>query len=560
MNKRYIFIVIFICLIITCGVLFFFHKKNLDANVNSITYDEEKYDDDFNDYEELAVDLDKVDELYTVSKGGVYHFTGTLKGYVSINTSDKVKIILDNVLITNENGPCIYVDDAKMLYIELVGESTLTDGGEYTNFDDEVNGAIYSKDDLILFGSGTLNVNANYQDGIVSKDDLVIKSGTYIIKSADDGIRGKDSVTILDGTFQIDASGDGIKTSNETDTTKGNILIQGGNFTITSVNDAVEAKNSIQIDTGTFHLVTGGGAQVTSTSNNWGNWGGNSKSTDTASAKGLKANGSILIHDIILDASTSDDTIHSNSVIEINGGSYTISSGDDGIHADSTITINQGTIDIKQSYEGIEANVITINDGDISVVASDDGINIGGGNDSSAENRPGSNTYASTADSNLKLTINGGNVYVNATGDGLDSNGYISMTGGNVIVDGPTSDGDGALDYDGAFDLTGGTLIAAGSSGMMQNLTSSAQGAILIYFTNSQSAGTTVTIGNDITYTSSKQFSCILVSSPSLKVGDSYQVKINGEVYQEFTLTNTISTLGTGSRNGMGGNPRGGRR
>ena len=128
--------------------------------------------------------------------------------------------------------------------MELIGDNTLTDSSNYS-FQEGINATIYSKDDLIIFGDGTLNINANYNDAIASSDDLIIKSGTYKINAKDDGIRGKDSVIILDGNFEINTNGDGIKTTNEKDSDKGNILIKNGTFNITSNKDAIDSINSI---------------------------------------------------------------------------------------------------------------------------------------------------------------------------------------------------------------------------------------------------------------------------------------------------------------------------
>ena len=219
----------------------------------------------------------------------------------------------------------------------------------------------------------------------------------------------------------------------------------------------------------------------------------------------------------------------------------------------NSVLINNGVVNITSSYEGIEANNITINDGNIRLVSRDDGINVSGGNDSSGFGRGGRTTNDSTSSTN-KLTINGGNIYVNATGDGLDANGSIYLNGGTVYVDGPTDNGNGALDYDREFQINGGMIIAAGSSGMMQNATSANVGTVLVYFSSTQSGGTKVSVG-DIIYTPSKSFNCILVSSNKLEVGKTYEIKLNGELYTSVTLSNTVNSVGSGkSVNGMGRN------
>lgn len=193
-----------------------------------------------------------------------------------------------------------------------------------------------------------------------------------------------------------------------------------------------------------------------------------------------------------------------------------ISSGDDGIHADTNIAIHGGNIDITKSYEGIESNYIEINGGDISVVASDDGINVSGGNDSSSMNgRMGQNNFSSVEDSNRKLVINGGNIKVNATGDGLDSNGSMYINGGTVMVAGPTESGNGPLDYDSECVVTGGDIIIYGSTGMWQNPSSNSSQNTLT-FQNSGNSGDEIVLkdssGNEITsFKTEKAYSAIAI-------------------------------------------------
>lgn len=547
MKQKIIFIGFLTLLTLTFFILILNLKKDEDTTI-TLSYDESKYNETFENYDEININLDDINNIYKITKGGIYHFTGNLNGYISINTKDDVKIILDSVTITNDNGPCLYGIDSNSLYIELIGENILTDGANYQGSLTDVKGVIYSKDDVIIEGSGTLKIKANHEDGIVSTDTLVIKSGNYVIESVDDAIRGKDMVIILDGTFEISAQGDGIKSSNEKDKTLGNILILNGNFTITSTNDAVEAKNSLEIDDGVFAITTGGGAKIQST-NTMRGFGDRNNNKSSETSKGIKAENSIIIKNITLEANTYDDAIHCNGTVEIDGGNISITTSDDGIHADDLITILSGTIDIKQSYEGIEASIIKINGGKISIVASDDGINASDGSGSSEMMPGGMGTKESNTD--VMLVINGGEIYVNADGDGLDSNGSIYIHGGSITVDGPTNDGNGPLDYDATLEISGGTLIVAGSSGMMQNATSSTQGTVLIYFSETQSAGTTVKIGDKFTYTPNKNFSCILVSSLDLNIGETYTITLNDQEYETFTLTSTISSIGNSSRSGM---------
>lgn len=201
---------------------------------------------------------------------------------------------------------------------------------------------------------------------------------------------------------------------------------------------------------------------------------GNSNKSDSSS-KGIKADNTITIDSGDIVISSHDDGIHANADvtlengstglgnISISGGNLEIVSDDDGIHADYKLDITGGYIVIKESYEAIEGNIITFNGGVVEANASDDGIN------------------ATNKIEDAYIYFKSGTVYVNASGDGLDSNGYIVMTGGNVIAIGPTDGGNGVLDFDNTFKMTGGNLLLAGCSGMDQKptLASSVSGSVM---------------------------------------------------------------------------------
>ena len=349
MKKNIIIVSILLIIIGSITTILIINNNNTTSSKNSktktstdIVDNTDNYDYDFKDYETINVNLDDVNGIYEITKTAIYHFTGKLDGYIKVNSEENIKIIFDNVTITNNSGPALYVESVKNLYVEVVGDNTLTDGNSYSAFDDEVNATIYSKDDLIIFGEGTITINANYNDAITSKDDLIIKSGTYNIKSKDDGIKVKDSVTILNGTFDITVNGDGIKTTNDTDSNKGNIIINNGKFTINSKDgDAIDSINKIQIDNGDFNITT------------------NSTNLDS-STKAIKADNNIVINNITLKANTKDDTIHSNKEIILNSGNFDITSTDDGIHADGKIEINDGIYNITASASGSAAYSVIV--------------------------------------------------------------------------------------------------------------------------------------------------------------------------------------------------------
>ena len=498
-------VVVLICVIATV-VLNINHTNDSGTKVEgTISTDNGDLKINWDRYKTVDVELS---ETLTITESGTYHLAGSLDdGLIIVNAGDGVvRLILDNVNIKNSSGPAIACYSADDLVIELVGKNTLEDGASYSaDYDEDVKGAIYSKADLTFQGDGTLNITANYQDGIVSKDDLKFNSGTYNISANDDGIRGKDSVYIVAGDFTIDSAADAIKSTNETDADKGFVLIESGNF----------------------NIVTG--------------------------AKGIKAINSVLIYDGTFNIDSYDDAIHSNNYVGIIGGDIAIVSGDDGIHADKELIVDDGTIAVKKSYEGLEAQAITINGGDISIKSSDDGINAGGGADASATNRQGAGAFDS--DANCVITINDGNVYINASGDGVDSNGYIYFNGGTVIIDGPTNNGNGALDAGASISMSGGKVIAVGSSGMAETLgTESSVYSASIYFGSTQNAGTKIEIKSStdetiISHTSAKIFNHMSVGTEDFKSGETYTIYLNGTKYQDFTISSIVTTVGNSNTN-----------
>lgn len=527
------------------------------------------------------------DRSVTITAAGTYVLSGKLNdGQIIVNNQDKgtVRLVLNGVDINNSDSAAIYIQEAGkvILTLEEGTENSVSDGATYVYADDttdEPSAAIFSKADLTINGTGKLSVSANYNDGITSKDDLKIMNGTLEIQAADDGIVGKDLVAVQDGSISITAEGDGVKSTNDTETDKGFIAIAAGTFDIKAGNDGIQAETSLVIDGGTYTVVTGGGSvngEVKTGDQGAGmgmrgdrgqGTGGQAPGTsetstpatkpetmpetptqeasatstttttaesETASTKALKAGGDISINNGTFTIDSADDAIHSNSNVALTAGELHIQTGDDGIHADALVAISGGKIDITKSYEGIEGANIAISGGEANVVSSDDGVNVAGGNDeATVGGGPQEQDQFSDAAANV-LTISGGTLTVDATGDGLDSNGSIVMSGGTVIVNGPTNGGNGSLDYDGSFEQSGGTLIAAGSSGMAQAPSdTSTQHAVSMTFPQTQKAGTLVHLedseGNTIlTFAPSKDYQSLVISSPDLKDGGSYTLYSGG--------------------------------
>lgn len=593
-----------LCLLLVSGCTLQEETENETETINSIvTWDEDDLDDDYDDEDVQDVTFHETSIAFdgegasisgttiTITKGGSYKFSGTLDdGSIIVDTTSEavVRIILDDANITSTSSAPIYVKQADKVLLTLAQDSinSIQDSANYV-LDDiaegEPNATIFSKDDLTINGSGTLEVNANYNNAIQSKDDLKIVSGTLYITAIDDGLVGKDLLAIKDGNITIQSESNAMKTTNEEETDKGNLAIEGGTINITALTDGIQAANELYIYNGEFTITTGGGStnsSKTTTMNNgmpWGEWSA-SEEEDSTSAKGLKSTNNMQIENGTFILDTSDDALHTNGTMTINQGTFTILSGDDGMHADTSLTINGATIDIQQSYEGIESGELIFNGGNIHVISSDDGINAAGGNDgSSTDGRAGQNNFS--ADASKQITINDGYLYIDASGDGIDSNGTVTMTGGTVIVNGPMDGANGALDFDGSFTITGGYLIAAGSSGMTLSPTEITNGNVVnINFTSALSSLIHIQDrdGNNImTFQPAKSVQSLVLYTSHLVNGNSYDVYTDGTVtgtntdgyyedgsyrdgtlYESFTISSTTTTIGT-SQGMMGSGPGG---
>lgn len=501
-------------------------------------------------------------QVLTITSGGTYVLNGTLSsGQIVVNSNDTnvVRLVLNGVEITCEDNAPLYVENAKKVVVSLEEGTTnrFTDGATYGTNTEEPDSAIFSKDDLTFNGTGTLEVNANYQNGITSKDDLRIMEGTFIVNAVNHGIKGKDMVAIKDGNFKVNAGGDAIKSTEDVDQTKGFVNIEAGTFNLTAGQDGIQGETNVQILGGTYEIVTNGGSANGETHTQEMGMGGmmrpeRATEETSTSYKGIKATQNIMITNGTIHLDTADDSIHSNHNIEISGGEIKAASGDDGIHADNLLTITAGNIDVTKSYEGLEALNVVISGGDIQVVASDDGINVAGGNDSSALSRPGANNFSQTTNSDAKLQIDGGTITVDADGDGLDANGAIYMNGGMVVVNGPTNGGNGALDYDTACEVTGGTFIAAGSMQMAQGVSeSSTQPTLMMTFTQAtQAAGTMIHVKDEagnivVSCAPTKAYQSLVISSPELIQGKTYTLSYGASDISigSFTIESSTTFL-----------------
>ena len=496
------------------------------------------------------------DDSLLISEGGSYTVSGSLdEGQIVIEVpkSDKVELILDGVDISCQTSAPIYIKQADKVTITFAdgSENRLTVGGEFVQIDDNnVDAAIFSKEDLELGGNGSLVISCAEGNGITSKDDLVITGGSYEIASGGHTLEANDLIQVDDGSFILVSGKDGLHAENNDDTTLGSILINSGSFDITSEGDGIDSAVTLEITGGEFNIVTGGGSIEPQASSDFGGrlFGETqtTDTTDTASQKGIKAEGNLSIQAGSFNINAHDDAVHTNADMTLDGGSFNILTGDDAFHADDTFKLNDGDVTISQSYEGIEGLDIIINGGNVSLISTDDGINAAGGNDSSGI---GDDDMFS---SDGGITITGGTIMIDASGDGIDSNGSIYLSGGEVYITGPTSGMDGALDYQTEGVVTGGIIVAVDAGQMTQNFgDSSTQPAMLVSAGDIATGELVVTDADDnvlISFTPTKEYKCAVISVPEFAVGEAYTVSIGGS---EQTIELTATIVGTGPR--MGG-------
>lgn len=390
----------------------------------------------------------------SITAAGTYVFSGDCDdGSITVKKGvTGVTLVLNGLTLTNADSAAITLNKtAEAALIAAAGsENTVAD----TAGANDENAAVKVKSgaSLLLSGTGTLTACGNTKNGIKGASDAVITVDelTLNIEAADDGLSCDDELTIKGGRVNITAGGDAVKASPDTDdaenpdtTSLGNVTVSGGTMTLTAANDGVQADGDLTISGGTF-AVTANGGHTTALID------------DSASCKGLKAGKTLTVSGGTVNVDSADDALHANDVT-VSGGTLTLASGDDAVHADNDLVVGvQGSsstsnpkIDITASYEGLEGTTVSVYSGDIDVAASDDGVNA-----ANSDLGERSDKYA--------INIAGGDLYIDAGSDGLDSNNDISITGGRVEVYGADAMMDAAIDYDGTFTLSGGTLFGAG--------------------------------------------------------------------------------------------------
>lgn len=459
------------------------------------------------------------DGVITITNAGNYKLTGTYEGQIKVEAadSDMVRLILNNATITNSTGAAINVVEADevVIYTASGTTNTVSDGSSYSDTaSGSPDAAIYSKSDLTLAGEGTLKVEGKYEEGIHTSDGLVIASGTLEVNAANTGIKGKDYVDILDGTITVTATKDGIKATNDTDGNRGWVRLSGGTVNISAGDDGFKAERVLEISGGTLNI--------------------------TQANEGIEA-----------------------QYINILDGTVNVTSSDDGINASysttSTSTESTTATSTNQSAQGGQTA-----QGNQSAPQAPSGTAgqapAGGGQaPSGTMGQPpagggagGGHGTFEVVDATINIT--GGTVTVNTNGDGIDSNGTATLSGGTLIVNGPFTGGNASLDTNGDL-LLNGTTVAAGNSGDMFEApsTNSTSGYVKISNVSNLSAGTTVQVtdssGNVVANykVTNSSTALILVSSSKITKGQSYTVYTTTDSVDasSTTLASNATSLGS---------------
>ena len=391
----------------------------------------------------------------SITAAGTYVFSGDCdNGSITVKKGvTGVTIVLNGLTLTNDDSAAITLN--KTAEASLIAAAGTTNTVADTEGSNDENAAVKVKSgaSLSISGTGTLTVDGNAKNGIKGAADAVITVAEVKlnINAVNDGLSCDDELKITGGTLSITAGGDAVKASPDTgdtenpDTTSlGNVTISGGTLTLNATEDGIQADGDLTISGGTFDVTANGGHTTTLTD-------------DSASCKGFKAGGALTVTGGTVNVDSADDALHASTDVTISGGTLTLATGDDGVHADNDLVIgtkgasstSTPRINITASYEGLEGTTVTVYSGDIDVAASDDGVNAA------------SSTLGERSDK-YAISIAGGDLYIDAGSDGLDSNNDINITGGKVEVYGADAMMDAAIDYDGTFTLSGGTLFGAG--------------------------------------------------------------------------------------------------
>ena len=460
------------------------------------------------------------DGTLTITKAGTYKLSGEYQGQIKVETadSDAVRLVLDNANITNSSGAALNVVNADevILYSASGTTNTISDGADYTaTGENDPDAVVYSKADLTIAGEGTLKVNGNHEDGIHTSDGLVIASGTLEVNAANTGIKGKDYVDILGGTINVTAQQDGIKSTNDTDEGKGWTRLSNGTVTVNAGDDGFKASRVVEISGGSL--------------------------TVEQSDEGIEA-----------------------QYINVSGGNVNVTSADDGMNAslktsDSESTDSSAnTSDTANQQQNNTQNQGNQNMGQPPAMPggnAQDGKSQNGttGTGQQGMGQPpqggmpggGGGTFEVV---DAAINVSGGNITVNAEGDGIDSNGVTTLSGGTLIVNGPSQGGNAALDTNGDLLLNGATVLSGSTADMFEApSTNSTSGYLKLTNSSGFEQGSTVQVADSsgkvvANYKVTKSnVQLVLVSSSSI---------VKGQSYTAYTTTSAVDSNATSLASG----------
>ena len=510
------------------------------------------------------------DGTLTITKAGTYKLSGEYQGQIKVETadSDAVRLVLDNANITNSSGAALNVVDADevILYSASGTTNTISDGADYTaTGEDDPDAVVYSKADLTIAGEGTLKVNGNHEDGIHTSDGLVIASGTLEVNAANTGIKGKDYVDILGGTINVTAQQDGIKSTNDTDEGQGWTRLSNGTVTVNAGDDGFKASRVVEISGGSLTVeqsdegieaqyinVSGGDVNVTSADDgmNASLKTSDSESTDSSANTSDAANqqqnnqqqGSLPGGQQSGTSNQQQQGAGQPPAISGTSQDGTSQNGASGTAQQQNNTQNQGNQNMGQppamtggnAQDGTSQNGTT-GTGQQGIGQPPQGGMPGGGG--------GTFEVVDAA-----INVSGGHVTVNAEGDGIDSNGVTTLSGGTLIVNGPSQGGNAALDTNGDLLLNGATVLSGSTADMFEApSTNSTSGYLKLTNSSGFEQGSTVQVADSsgkvvANYKVTKSnVQLVLVSSSSI---------VKGQSYTAYTTTSAVDSNATSLASG----------
>ena len=466
------------------------------------------------------------DQTLTITQAGTYVLTGSgknIKLVVEAADTDQVHLVFQNLTLEGE-GTLLQINKAQEVVISLAegSQNALTES--QANDDEEVKATIHSQVPLTLNGTGNLTLTALTKNALEVEDDLKVLGGTYTVKAANHGFKTEGALAIEAATLTIEAGKDGLHAEHDETTERANISLNPTQLSIAATEDGVDAGNELTIKGGTI--------------------------TVSQSEEGLEAR-----------------------VIRQLGGDVTIKSSDDGVNASAGSSSK--TSDTSATSKTTDASA-TSNTADTSSSASQATATPAATSQADQANKDKNATLPSPpagqappqggqppqngqgpggmppggqeeSDPSLQIILEGGTLTIDAEGDGIDSNGTVSISGGSLVVNGSVQGGNGPLDAAGDITITGGTVWALGTSDMLQGF---AQGSTQASITANiaGTAGQTLIIldanGKEVArQTASKDFQAVIMSSADLVDGQTYTIQVEGTTQ---TATAALVTPVTG--------------